>query len=137
MDIAPEKQQRVGPWRRHLGVSSKTAVMASAAALIVVGPLLCLMGISFAATVALLLVASPLFLIFFPVLFGAACVFGLAMLGFAAAGAMAVAGRFVVAWVLRSAADGRRDGDGVEREKGTDWAGYIQLGPYHATHTQQ
>ncbi|GFP96647.1 hypothetical protein PHJA_001808800 [Phtheirospermum japonicum] len=57
------------------------------------GLLLGLMGISFAATMSLLLVITSLFVIFFPVLFGAACVFGLTMLGLVVAGAMAVAVR--------------------------------------------
>ncbi|KAL8033304.1 hypothetical protein ABFX02_13G151600 [Erythranthe guttata] len=120
--------------------TGKTALLLSVAGIIIGGPLVALMGIIFAVTMTLLLVASPLFIIFSPVLFGAACVFGLVMLGLAAAGAMAVVGVSAVAWVLRpSYASGRGiqfqsdklidSGGGVEQEK--DWAGYIQQRPLH------
>ncbi|KAL2245171.1 oleosin S1-2 [Sesamum indicum] len=126
---------------RHF--SGRTVLLASIAGVIIGGPLLALMGISFLATVTLLLVASPLLLIFSPVLFGAACVLALAVIGFAAAGAMAVAGVSAVAWVVRSFTSRRavqfRSGLGVsdklieggdEEEQGKDWAGYIQQKPY-------
>ncbi|KAL7130709.1 hypothetical protein ABFS83_13G151700 [Erythranthe nasuta] len=138
----PEKEQFTTE-RMPLQVSGKTALLLSVAGIIIGGPLVALMGIIFAVTMTLLLVASPLFIIFSPVLFGAACVFGLVMLGLAAAGAMAVVGVSAVAWVLRpSYASGRGiqfqsdklidsggGGGGVEQEK--DWAGYIQQRPLH------
>ncbi|KAL7088201.1 hypothetical protein ACP275_13G114200 [Erythranthe tilingii] len=127
-------------------VSGKTALILSVAGIIIGGPLVALMGIIFAVTMTLLLVASPLFIIFSPVLFGAACVFGLVMLGLAAAGAMAVVGVSAVAWVLRPSYTSGRGidqfqsdklidfsggGDVVEGERGKDWAGYIQQRPLH------
>ncbi|KAL8462074.1 hypothetical protein ACS0TY_032423 [Phlomoides rotata] len=117
--------------QRHHHVSVKTAVVASIAGLIIGGPLIGLMGITFAATMTLLLVTSPLFIIFSPVLFGAACVFATVMLGFGVAGAMAVAGVSSVVWILRSftgAGGGRAyGGGGVDKmmESGSDWGGPV------------
>ncbi|KAL0443220.1 UNVERIFIED_CONTAM: Oleosin S1-2 [Sesamum latifolium] len=136
-----EKHQITEREPRHF--SGRTALLASIAGVIIGGPLLALMGISFLATVTLLLVASPLFLIFSPVLFGAVCVLALAVIGFTAAGAMAVAGVSAVAWVVRSFTSRRalqfHSGGGVsdklieggdEEEQGKDWAGYIQQKPH-------
>ncbi|KAL6513973.1 hypothetical protein OROHE_019429 [Orobanche hederae] len=130
MDTMPEKQH-ITPPRSHQ-VSLKTAVMASVAGLVIGGPLLGLMAIT-----TLLVVTSPLFIIFFPVLFGAVCVLGLVMFGLATAGVMALAGLSTMAWVLRSytsrISGGRSEksvGD-VEGEPGKDWAGYIQQKPYY------
>ncbi|KAI3456754.1 hypothetical protein Pfo_013417 [Paulownia fortunei] len=140
----PEKQQIMQ--LRPLQVSGETALLASIAGVIIGGPLLGLMGISFLATMTLLLVTSPLFIIFSPVLFGAACVFTLVMFGFAAAGAMAVAGVSAVAWVFRSFTSRRapgqlysgvvsdkliESGGDAEEERGKDWAGYTQQKPNH------
>lgn len=145
--ISMADKQQIIDWR-HLQVSGKTAILASIAGVIIGGPLIGLMGISFLATMTLLLVTSPLFILFSPVLFGAACVFALVMLGFAVAAAMAVAGVSSVGWVLPSFT-GRRagqlytgggvsdeliieSGGGLEKERGDqDWAGYIQQKPYH------
>lgn len=91
-----DKQQMME--RRHLHMSTKTAVLTSVAGVIIGGPLVGLMGLSFVATMSLLLLSSPLLIIFSPVLLGAA----LAMIGFAVAGAMAVAGLSSVAWVFRN-----------------------------------
>ncbi|PIN06930.1 hypothetical protein CDL12_20509 [Handroanthus impetiginosus] len=129
--------------QRSLRISGKRAFLASIAGLIIGGPLIGLMGISFIATMTLLLVTSPLFIIFSPVLFGAACVFGLTMIGFAVAGAMAVAGVSAVAWALRSLTTRKGvpnyTSAGVSDKmiesggdaEGNNWAGYIQQKPYH------
>ncbi|KAK4439646.1 Oleosin S1-2 [Sesamum alatum] len=138
-----EKQYQITE-REPRHFSGRTAVLASIAGVVIGGPLLALMGISFLATVTLLLVASPLFLIFSPVLFGAACVLALAVIGFVAAGAMAVAGVSAVAWVVRLftsriAVQSNGGAGGVsdkliegrdEEEVGKDWAGYIQQNPH-------
>lgn len=129
----PEKEhQFIMEHHRPLHLSAKTALLTTAAGVIIGGPLLALMGISFLVTMTLLLVTSPLFLIFSPVLFGAACIFGLVMLGLAAAAAMAVVGVSTVAWVLRSSTSRRGvqfhgvgdkligSGGGVEEGRGTD-----------------
>ncbi|KAL6547030.1 hypothetical protein OROMI_022751 [Orobanche minor] len=135
MDTMPEKQH-ITPPRSHQ-VSLKTAVMASVAGLVIGGPLLGLMAITFAAAATLLVVTSPLFIIFFPVLFGASCVLGLVMFGLATAGVMALAGLSTMAWVLRSytsrISGGRSEKvvEDVEGEPGKDWAGYIQQKPYY------
>ncbi|KAL6562474.1 hypothetical protein OROGR_003481 [Orobanche gracilis] len=135
MDTIPEKQH-ITPPRSHQ-VSLKTAVMAFVAGLMIGGPLLGLMAITFAAATTLLVVTSPLFIIFFPVLLCAACVLGLVMFGLATAGIMALAGLSTMAWVFRSytsrISGGRSEksiGD-VEGEPGKDWTGYIQQKPYY------
>lgn len=108
-------------------VSGTTAVLAFiAAGLIIGGPLIGLMGITFAATMTLLLLTSPLFIIFSPVLLGAVCVLALVMVGFAAAGAMAVVGVASMVWIFRSFTGG----DKLMESAGSDWAGYIQQKPH-------
>ncbi|XP_051128264.1 oleosin S1-2-like [Andrographis paniculata] len=94
--------------RRQSHVSGSSVAQAAVAGLVIGGPLLGLMGISFAATASLMVVASPVLILFSPLLFAAAFVFALAMLGFAAAGAMAITGLLAVGWVFRPAAGYRR-----------------------------
>lgn len=112
-------------------VSGKTAVVASVAGLIIGAPLIGLTGMSFAATVTLLLLASPLFIIFSPVLFGAVCLLALALLGFGVAGAMALVGVSSVVYVVRSFTAGRGVVDNL-MESGDDqnWLGKVQQKPY-------
>ncbi|KAG8365190.1 hypothetical protein BUALT_Bualt18G0078600 [Buddleja alternifolia] len=95
-----EKQHQMTTAPPH-HITGKTVILASVAGAIIGGPLIALMGFSFVATMTILLVTSPLFILFSPLLFGAAFLFTLEMLGFAAAGAMAVAGVSMVARVAR------------------------------------
>ncbi|GKB01053.1 oleosin S1-2 [Tanacetum coccineum] len=66
------------------------------------GPLLALMGFIFLATMTLFVVTSPLLIIFSPLIAGAIFVLGAALLGFAAAGLMAIAGLAALGWVLKT-----------------------------------
>ncbi|CAI9755054.1 unnamed protein product [Fraxinus pennsylvanica] len=112
---------------RH--TSGRTVLYASLAGVATVGPLLGMMGFSFLATMTLLLVTSPLLFLFSPLIFGAACVVGFALLGFSMAGVMAIAGLSIVSWVFRSFTDRRAVGAGKLVEAGgagKDWGGYLQ-----------
>lgn len=118
----------------HRHTSGKTVLYASLAGVAIGGPLLGMMGFSFLATMTLLLVTSPLLILFSPLIFGAACVVGFALLGFAMAGAMAIAGISIVSWVFRSHTGRRAVGyQGGSASKlleavgaGKEWGGYLQ-----------
>ncbi|XP_078429418.1 oleosin 18 kDa-like [Wolffia australiana] len=88
----------------HVGEAGKgpTAghVAAVAALLPVGGTLLGLSGVTFAATVAGLAAAAPLFLIFSPVLVPAAAVIGIAVMGFLAAGAFSLTALSSLTWLV-------------------------------------
>lgn len=91
----------------HNQISGKTVILASAAGLALGGPFLALMGFSFIASLTLLLVTSPLLIIFSPLMFGAGCIFALAMAGFAVAAAMAFVGLSSIALIFRSFGAGK------------------------------
>lgn len=112
--------------------SGKTILLTSAAGLIIGGPLLGLMGLVFATTTTLLLLASPLLILFSPLLFGAACVLGLAMLGFTVAGTMAVVGASMVAKVVRPMVSRLGGAEG-----GEDWAGFLHQKGRHGPYIDQ
>lgn len=89
-------------------VSRRTLILATLAGIAVEGPLLGMMGFSFLTSLIILVVTSPLLLIFSPLLFGAACVFAFAIAGFGVAGTIAFAGLSSFVLVYRSLIKGVR-----------------------------
>lgn len=89
-------------------VSRRTLILATLAGIAVEGPLLGMMGFSFLTSLIILVVTSPLLLIFSPLLFGAACIFAFAIAGFGVAGTMAFAGLSSFVLVYRSLIKGVR-----------------------------
>ncbi|XP_031481251.1 oleosin H1-like [Nymphaea colorata] len=81
------------------GSSMLLATMASVA---IVFPLLGMMGFSLFASLTILLLASPLSLLFSPVLLPAAIVLAGAVVAFSFAALLAVAGLSAFAWIYRS-----------------------------------
>ncbi|KAL2455724.1 Oleosin 5 [Forsythia ovata] len=130
--MAEGQQLMEASGRRH--ASGKTVLFASLAGVAIGGPLLGMMGFSFLATLTLLLITSPLLILFSPLIFSAACVVGFAFLGFAVAAAMAIAGMSTVTWVYRSLTGRRAVGyhEGAAGKlveaggAGKDWTGYLQ-----------
>ncbi|KAK2640054.1 hypothetical protein Ddye_027849 [Dipteronia dyeriana] len=90
----------------HSGVTGKSAVCASLAGVAVGGPLFGMLGFSFLATLTLLLICFPLMLIFSPLLLCVSLLFVGTLAGFAAAGAMAVAGVSTLAWSYKEVIGG-------------------------------
>ncbi|KAH7658856.1 Oleosin protein [Dioscorea alata] len=88
--ILPDKGQ--GP--------SASKVLAVATLLPVGGTLLGLSGVTLAGTVLGLAVATPLFLLFSPVLVPAAITIGLAVLGFLTSGAFGLTALSALSWIL-------------------------------------
>ncbi|KAM0932861.1 putative oleosin [Dioscorea sansibarensis] len=88
--ILPDKGQ--GP--------SASKVLAVATLLPVGGSLLGLSGVTLAGTVLGLAVATPLFLLFSPVLVPAAITIGLAVLGFLTSGAFGLTAVSALSWIL-------------------------------------
>ncbi|XP_075668631.1 oleosin 20.3 kDa-like [Castanea sativa] len=90
------------------------------------GPLLSTMGLSFIASMAILLVSTPLLLLFSPIIFFAGLVLAGAVAGFSVAALMAMSGLSILEWVFHQV-KGRRDvgvGEGsTVRERGKDWTG--------------
>ena len=104
-------------------------VCASLAGVAIEGPLLGTMGLSFIASVAILLVSTPLLLLFSPIIFFAGLVLGGAVAGFSVVALMAMSGLSTLEWGFHQV-KGRRDvgfreGSTV-REREKDWAGYLQ-----------
>lgn len=125
-----------GPQQEH--VSGRSVLCASVAGMAIGGPLLGMSGFSFIASVALLLITSPLLLLFSPLLFCAALLLVGALAGFSAAAAIAMAGVSTLGWVFRELRAGRGDHVGStfgerlaesgERLKklGEGWAAHLQ-----------
>ena len=113
--------------QRH--VHGRQVVCASLAGIAIGGPLLSTMGLSFIASMAILLVSTPLLLLFSPIIFFAGLVLVGAVAGFSMAALMAMSGLSTLEWVFHQV-KGRRDvgfGEGsTVRERGKDWAGYLQ-----------
>ncbi|CAJ1971547.1 unnamed protein product [Sphenostylis stenocarpa] len=82
-------------------ISGVKLVSASVAALATVGPMLWMMGFSFLASTTLLLVCSPLLLLFTPLLLPAAFLFMITLAGFAVADAMALTGLHLLGGIAR------------------------------------
>lgn len=111
--MAEEQQLTHGGYhQQQQQVSGETVVFASLAGLAIGGPLLAMMGFTFVATITLLLVSSPLLIIFSPLLFFACFVFAAALAGFAAAGAMSMVGLSTIRWIFRSPE--RRSGELID-----------------------
>ncbi|XP_071730290.1 oleosin 5-like [Rutidosis leptorrhynchoides] len=87
---------------KHQQISTKTMLFATVVGLTIGGPLLAMMGFSFLATMTLFVVTSPLLLIFSPVIAGALFAVLAALVGFAAAGTMAILGLSALGWVFRT-----------------------------------
>lgn len=88
------------------GKTRRVILMASFAGAVMGGPLLVMMGFSFLASLTLLLVTSPLLIIFSPILFGAGCIFAFAMAGFALAACLGLAGLLSISWVFKDRSEG-------------------------------
>ncbi|KAK1430898.1 hypothetical protein QVD17_14002 [Tagetes erecta] len=99
-------------------VSTKTLVIATIVGITVGGPLLALMGFIFLATMTLLVISSPILVIFSPVILGAGFVVAAALAGFGAAGLMAVAGLSALGWVYRAVKGGGELQQGLESVAG-------------------
>ncbi|KAK7817405.1 oleosin [Quercus suber] len=84
--------------QRH--VHGSQVVCASLAGMAIGGPLLGTMGLSFMASVAILLVSTPLLLLFSPIIFFAGLVLGGAVAGFSVAALMAMSGLSTLEWVF-------------------------------------
>ncbi|KAL9441907.1 hypothetical protein AB3S75_020414 [Citrus x aurantiifolia] len=112
-------------------VSGKSMLCASLAGAAIGGPLFGMMGFSFLATVTLLLISSPVLLIFSPLLVSAVFVLVRALTGFTAAIAMGIAGVFTLAWICREVRMhirlGFRGYNYVRvKEQTQDFTGYLQ-----------
>ncbi|PHU27746.1 Oleosin [Capsicum chinense] len=79
---------------------SATQILAIVTLLPVGGTLLCLAGITLAGTLIGLAVATPVFLLFSPVLVPATLTVGLAVAGFLTSGAFGVTGLSSLSWIL-------------------------------------
>ncbi|XP_068339198.1 major oleosin NAP-II-like [Pyrus communis] len=127
-----QKQQQM-----QLQTSGTKMLVAAFTGLAIGGSLVGLMGFSFLASVTLLVLSSPLLVIFSPLLFFAGFVFVGALVGFTVAAAMALAGMTTLGWIFqeltgrRLLGSGGGDGGGmVERLKDEekDWGGFLQHG---------
>lgn len=107
--IHPQHQLHVQPHHRPLhevgGMKSQkgpsaTQILAIVTLLPVGGTLLCLAGITLAGTLIGLAVATPVFLLFSPVLVPATLTVGLAVAGFLTSGAFGVTGLSSFSWIL-------------------------------------
>ncbi|KAM1055436.1 hypothetical protein ACFX13_029661 [Malus domestica] len=126
-----------GQQQQQLQTSGTKVLLAAFTGLAIGGPLVGLMGFSFLASVTLLVLSSPLLLIFIPLLFFAGFVFVGALAGFAVAAALAFAGMTTLGWIFQELAGirllgfgGGNGGGMVERlkDKGKDWADFLQHG---------
>ncbi|XP_072974435.1 oleosin-like [Typha angustifolia] len=73
----------------------------------VAGPLVVMMGFTFSACITLLVMASPLLLLFSPILAPAALVLAASVVSFVAAAAMALAGVWALTWAYKQVRVGR------------------------------
>ncbi|KAL3503677.1 hypothetical protein ACH5RR_038126 [Cinchona calisaya] len=113
------------------------------------GPLFGLMGFIFLANSIFLLPTSPLLITFSPVLFGVASVLGFELAGFGAAAASAFVRMDNFTWAFKSFNEilglvydvGRgpsslMDSCEAVKERGKDWAGYLQMNPQENLHNR-
>lgn len=91
-------------------VNRRTVICATVAGLAIEAPILGLMGFSFLSSLILLVITSPLLILFSPLLMGAAAVLAVAMAGFGVAGITAVLGLSSFVLVYRSLIKGRKIG---------------------------
>lgn len=92
--MADQPHQRSPEPRSHQVVKAATAVTAG-------GSLLVLSGLTLAGTVIALTIATPLFVIFSPVLVPAVIAVALLITGFLASGGFGVAAITVLSWIYR------------------------------------
>ncbi|XP_072990283.1 oleosin-like [Typha latifolia] len=104
----------------------------------IAGPLVVMMGFNFSACITLLVMASPLLLLFSPILAPAALVLVASVVSFVAAAAMALAGIWALTWAYRHVPVGRgppvvsREEDTLTesgqrvRQRVEDFGGYLQ-----------
>lgn len=100
-----QQQQQQGMMKRFTdggggGVPSPTKVLAVLALFPLGGGLLFISGIAFAATLVGLVLATPLFVIFSPVLVPAALVLALAVGGFMTSGAFGITALSAISWIV-------------------------------------
>ncbi|XP_027368618.1 oleosin S1-2 [Abrus precatorius] len=93
------QQVQFGHQPRQLSIM--TVLSASVAAIAIGGPMLAMMGFSFLVSTTLLVVCSPLFLLFSPLLVGVGLVFVGTLVGFALATVMALTGLSIFGWLTR------------------------------------
>ncbi|XVE80627.1 hypothetical protein DITRI_Ditri14bG0154400 [Diplodiscus trichospermus] len=93
-----EAQQQQGETQ---SVSGRSMVWASLVSMALTVPLLGMMGFSLLSTLILLVISSPLLLIFSPLLLSVGLLFAGVLAGFAIAAAMALAGVSTLAWTYR------------------------------------
>ncbi|KAK9077630.1 hypothetical protein SSX86_005967 [Deinandra increscens subsp. villosa] len=131
------------PQKHQQQIGMKTMVIATVVGITIGLPLLALTGFIFLSTMALFLVASPLLILFSPLLLGAGFVIVAALAAFGAAGLLAVAGLSALGWVLRSVKSGQLQegvgsvagklmeaGENVKenvKSTGKDWANQMKL----------
>ncbi|KAM3396441.1 oleosin S1-2 [Capsicum galapagoense] len=89
-------------------VDKKTVIFATVAGIAIGGPILGLMGFSLLSSLTLLVVTSPLLLLFSPLLLGAASVLAVTLAGFVMAGIMGALGLSSFVLVYRSIIKGRK-----------------------------
>jgi hypothetical protein len=101
LQVHPQRGHYEGGIKNQRGSGpSAGKVMAVLAALPVGGTLLALAGLTLVGSVIGLLVTTPLFIIFCPVLVPATIVVGLAVAGFLSSGALGLTGLSSLSWVL-------------------------------------
>ncbi|XP_060189792.1 oleosin S1-2 isoform X2 [Lycium barbarum] len=98
-------------------ITPRSLIWTTIAGITIEGPILGLMGFSFLSSLILLVITSPLLIIFSPLLIGAACVFLLAMAGFGVAGITAVFGLSSFVVVYRSLIKDRKIGQKYSDDK--------------------
>ncbi|KAE9614694.1 hypothetical protein Lal_00036152 [Lupinus albus] len=82
-------------------LSNMTLLSASLSAIVIGGPLVGMMLFSFLASSALVIVCSPLFLLFSPLLLGVGFVLVATLAGFAIAAAMGLIGLSMLGWAAK------------------------------------
>lgn len=139
MEVSHEQHgqgQGLVPGRQRQQASGTVVLVASVTGLAVGGSLMGLMGLCFLASLTLLLVSSPLFFFFSPLLFFAGLVFVGVLTGFAAAATMALTGISTLGWIYQEVGGQRLLGfvggsggmAGRVKEQGKHWAEYLQHG---------
>ncbi|PRQ34986.1 putative oleosin [Rosa chinensis] len=126
--------QARGQGRHQQQASGTMVIVASVIGLAIGGSLLGLMGLTFLASLTLLLFSSPLLLIFSPLLFFASLVFVGSLVGFAAAATMALTGVSALGWIFQEVGGqrllgfGGGDVAGRVKEQSQVWGRYLQQG---------
>lgn len=114
----------------HDKAPSTTQALSVAALLPIGGLLLALSGVTLTGTMIGLAVATPLFVIFSPVLVPAAVVIGLAVTGFLASGAFGLTALTSLSWIVNyvrggTAGNGLPEGMQQVKQRMAEAAGYV------------